>query len=89
MPSTQNSTKVLGKVTAPSGVVMLIDFGLMALWTHDRPPLVPPGILSDEALKFANNAADFTIEVPTLWKPGESSTGNRIRFFCMTYRDTT
>ena len=41
---------------------MLIDFGLMDLWTHDRPPLIMNDVLSPEALKDANDGADFAIE---------------------------
>lgn len=63
MQETENSEQ-LGEVTIPSGIVMLVDFGLMDLWTHTRPPLIPAGILSDEALKSANEGADFFIDGP-------------------------
>jgi hypothetical protein len=52
-------------------VVMLIDFGLMDLWTHDRPPLIPPGVLSDRDLNSANNGADFKIEGPDALAAGK------------------
>lgn len=56
------TTEILGEVTVPSGIVMLIDFGLMDLWTHDKPPLITNDVLSPEALKSANEGADFAIE---------------------------
>jgi hypothetical protein len=62
MQTAKKPGKILGKVTAPSGVLILIDFGLMDLWTHDKPPLVPAGVLSEEALAAANNGVDFGIE---------------------------
>ncbi len=61
-PAQDSKRKLLGEVTAPSGKVLLIDFGIMDLWTHDKPPLINSGILSEEALKSANNGADFKIE---------------------------
>lgn len=71
MQSATNPTKVLGKVTAPSGNIMLIDFGLMDLWTHDRPPLIPDGALNEKAMSSANNGADFTIEGPDALAAGK------------------
>ncbi len=41
---------------------MLVDFGLMDLWTHDDPPFLLPGILDDDAVESANCGADFRIE---------------------------
>ncbi len=65
MQSVENTEQqILGQVTLPSGIMMLVDFGLMDLWTHDRPPLIPEGILSEEALKSANDGADFFIDGP-------------------------
>ena len=42
--------------------MMLVDFGLMDLWTHDRPPMIPEGILKEDALRSANDGADFFID---------------------------
>lgn len=46
----------------PSGIVMLVDFGLMDLWTHRLPPMIPMGILPEAALASANGGADFFID---------------------------
>lgn len=57
----------------PSGVVMLIDFGLMDLWTHDQPPLlVMNGVLSPSALQSANEGCDFQIEGADAEKAGRA-----------------
>lgn len=61
MRERKNSIEVLGEVTVPSGIVLLIDFGLMDLWTHDKPPLINPGILNSESMESANNGKDFQI----------------------------
>lgn len=53
---------VLGQISAPSGTVLLIDFGLMYLWTHDRPPLLPEGLIDEQTLASANNGFDLAIE---------------------------
>lgn len=49
---------------------MLIDFGLMDLWTHDEPPLLQPGILSEQDTMLANNGADFAITGPDAEEAG-------------------
>lgn len=64
MQAQNNKHEILGEVTVPSGTVVLIDFGLMDLWTHNNPPLIKPGILPEEALESANKGADFIIEGP-------------------------
>jgi len=71
MQTAKKPGKILGKVTAPSGVLILIDFGLMDLWTHEQPPMVPAGVLSEEALAAANNGADFAIEGADALKAGK------------------
>lgn len=73
MHSTQGSQKiVLGEVSTPSGTVLLIDFGLMYLWTHERPPLIPEGILEGAALEAANGAFDCRIEGDDALAAGKS-----------------
>lgn len=54
----------LGEITCPSGAVVLFDFGYMDLWCHDRPPVVPAGMMSEEATRAANAAADYRIDGP-------------------------
>lgn len=51
----------LGEVTAPSGVVVLLDMGLMWLWSHDRPPVMQSGRYGPETEAAANSAIDFGV----------------------------
>jgi len=52
----------LGIVTTRSGVLMVIDTGYLNLWSHDRPPFMPPGVLAtDEAAERANSFVDLRI----------------------------
>lgn len=64
MPAPVPRPELLGKVTVPSGVVLIVDAGLLNLWTHDKAPLLPEGVLSDEAAASAKAAEDFRIEGP-------------------------
>lgn len=58
-------SELLGTVTAPSGNVLIVDTGLLNLWCHDREPVMPEGLLGDEAATASANAArDFKIEGP-------------------------
>lgn len=58
-------SELLGTVTAPSGNVLIVDMGMLNLWCHDREPVMPEGMLSDEAATASANAArDFKIEGP-------------------------
>lgn len=52
----------LGRVTAPSGTLMVIDMGLLNFWLHDNPPGVPEGVLPADATFSANNGEDYRIE---------------------------
>jgi hypothetical protein len=52
----------LGEVTAPSGTVLVIDTGLLNLWCHDRPPLMPEGALPDDVVATANSSIDLRID---------------------------
>ncbi len=54
-------TEPLGEATAPSGVLLLVDPGLLDFWRHDRPPLLPPGTLPSAKLEEANTASDIEI----------------------------
>ena len=52
----------LGVVTSKSGVLIVIDTGYLNLWSHDRTPAVPDGLLSnDEVTKRANSSVDLRI----------------------------
>lgn len=61
----------LGEITAPSGTVILIDFGLMDLWTHDKPPLLNVKTLRPEVVEAANQGCDFHIVGPDARIAGE------------------
>src|SRR5690242_1393350 len=53
----------LGTVTLPSGIVVVVDTGLLKLWSGESRPRLPEGILSSEEQTAAANAAsDFRIE---------------------------
>jgi hypothetical protein len=43
-----SSLEQLGVVTTRSGVLIFIDTGYLKLWSHDRAPEMPDGVLSDE-----------------------------------------
>ena len=64
-PNDVDEPVLLGHVTAPSGALILLDAGLMNLWSHDRPPSLPEGTLSsEEKMADANNAKDLQIVGP-------------------------
>ena len=56
--------ELLGSVTAPSGALFIVDMGMLELWCHDRPPVLPPGLLDDKGTENANAGADFRIDGP-------------------------
>ncbi len=60
----------LGEVTAPSGVVVVLDMGLMWLWSHDRPPVMRSGRYGPETEAAANSQADFEIVGPDAERAG-------------------
>ena len=47
--------ETLGEVRAPSGIVLIVDMGLLDLWCHDRPPVLPG---SGELLDYRLDGAD-------------------------------
>jgi hypothetical protein len=63
-------TEQLGEVTAPSGVVVVLDMGLMWLWSHDRPPVMPAGRYDPELVAAANSQADFGLVGPDAEQAG-------------------
>jgi hypothetical protein len=62
--------ELLGSITTPSGAVFVVDMGFLELWCHDRPPVMPPGILDPEGTENANAGADFRIDGPDAEKCG-------------------
>jgi len=52
----------IGIVTTRSGVLILIDTGYLSMWSHDRVPEMPEGLLSsEEATARANSFVDLRI----------------------------
>ena len=50
----------LGTLTVPSGTLLVVDPGYLAMWSHDRRPVLPDGILPDaETTSRANRSLDF------------------------------
>ena len=59
---TEPNVQHLGVVTTRSGVLILIDTGYLRLWSHDRTPEMPEGVLSDEEVTArANSFVDLHI----------------------------
>ncbi|HTR54754.1 MAG TPA: hypothetical protein VMJ10_28885 [Kofleriaceae bacterium] len=51
----------LGTVIAPSGSILIVDPGFLGMWSHDRPPVMPEGILSEKGTAAANRSVDAAI----------------------------
>ncbi len=51
----------LGTVIAPSGALLIIDAGMLGMWSHDLPPEMPDGVLPPELTAVANSAVDHAI----------------------------
>ena len=51
----------LGVIKTRSGVVVVIDTGYLRIWSHDRPPLLPQGILDGDATVIANSFVDLRL----------------------------
>lgn len=60
----------LGTITAPSGKVLLVDMGLLGLWSHDRRPYLEPGTAPDETVERANSQVDLAIVGPDAARAG-------------------
>jgi hypothetical protein len=56
--------ETLGEVQLRSGKVLVVDTGLLNLWTHDGPPQLPAGVLPREQTEAANRRIDFRMEGP-------------------------
>ncbi len=54
----------LGTASFPSGELLLIDFGLLRLWSGDRPPVLAEGVAPEHVVARANAAADFEVVGP-------------------------
>jgi hypothetical protein len=54
-------TELLGHVVAPSGTVVIIDCGFLAMWSHDAPPVMPDGVVDPETVEKARTAVDLRL----------------------------
>lgn len=59
-------TELVGTVTCPTGDLLLLDFGLLELWSGDETPVLEGGtrIVSDRIAQIANQAVDLEIVGP-------------------------
>jgi hypothetical protein len=62
--SGKSAVESLGVVTAPTGVLMIVDTGLLWLWCHDRTPHFPEWRAAPEVVQSANSSIDYRIEGP-------------------------
>jgi hypothetical protein len=61
----------IGFVTSRSGVLIVIDTGYLGIWSHDRPPTLPDGVLSsEEATERSNSFIDLLIVGPDAERAG-------------------
>src|SRR5262245_9444648 len=64
--------ETLGGVTAPSGILLVIDTGYLNLWSHDCPPRMPEDVVGDEEVTARANAfVDVCIEGPDAIEAGK------------------
>lgn len=71
VPITIDPPELLGEVSTPNGVLVVLDAGLMNFWCHNDEPILPAGILSsEEAEASANAAKDLQITGPDARKAG-------------------
>lgn len=62
----------LGAVTVPSGIVLILDTGLLHFWSHDREPVMPEWASDPEIVAAANGQVDFRIEGADAEKAGRA-----------------
>lgn len=51
----------LGTVRLTSGSLVVVDFGLLHLWSHDSPPILDAALVGEAVAGRANAALDFEI----------------------------
>lgn len=59
---TVDAFQSLGTVTAPSGALVLVDFGLLDLWSGDGAPRMPEWAAPPDVVALANGAIDYEVE---------------------------
>ena len=60
----------LGRVSAPSGILVVLDMGYLNLWCHGRAPVFPEGMADEKTVASANSAVDIEIIGPDAEKAG-------------------
>ncbi len=65
-------TEELGQVTVPSGIVLVIDTGLLKFWCHDRPPVMSEWAAPADVVAAANGGGDFRVEGPDAERAGRA-----------------
>jgi hypothetical protein len=60
----RTSIERLGEVAAPSGDIVLIDFGLLDFWFNSDEPVLAPGRASDATTRLADNSVDLAVAGP-------------------------
>ncbi len=66
----ESKVEQLGEVTVPSGILVVIDCGLLGMWSHDRPPVMPEGVLDPQMRESANAGTDFEVVGPDAEQAG-------------------
>jgi len=72
MTASAKGPERMGEVTAPSGVVLIVDTGLLHFWSHDRVPVMREGDADPETVTSANSQVDFRIDGPDAAKAGRA-----------------
>lgn len=60
----EQRAEVLGTVLCPSGDLVVLDFGLLRMWSGDETPLLDEWVAPPEIVEAANRAVDFEIVGP-------------------------
>jgi len=58
---TPSQVEDLGTVTTTTGDLVLIDFGLLRLWSGESAPRLDPDYVGADTAETANSAVDFVI----------------------------
>jgi len=71
IPQVKTPRELLGHVSCPSAILVVLDGGLMHLWQHDRPVDLQKGQTDDITRSKANAAVDLEIEGPEAEQAGK------------------
>lgn len=59
--SRSGGVETLGQVNLSTGCLLVIDFGLLNLWSHDEPPHLDDSVVDPSVAAKANEAQDYEI----------------------------